>query len=498
MPTLPLGDYVQLLLKNGLLAEDTAALDLTRPVSALTCDSRAAVPGGLFICKGAAFKKEYLAQALGQGAFAYVSEVDYGVSAPCLRVADVRLAMALMADLCWDHPSGKVKVIGITGTKGKTTTAYFLKSILDAWREAQGLRPVGLLSTLITDDGVLRAPAALTTPEPLELQQHLFNAANAGCGYVVMECSSQALKYGRMVGVDLFAGAFLNLGEDHISPREHPTAEDYFQSKLKIFDHSQNAVVNLDSGRAGEILAAAGKCARTLTYSLESSSADLFSPRLTHGWEGSKFSVNYRGQEERFSIPLAGSFNVSNALCALGVCTLLGVPAQAVRAGLERCVVPGRMETYTRDGKTVVVDYAHNGMALEALLQEVRRGFPGAKLTAVFGCVGDKALDRREGMGAAAGKYADFTILTEDDPGSEDVTDICRQVGEHIAAAGGKFAIIPDREEAVKTAVEKATPPAVIVLAGKGAEQAQKRKHGPEPCVPDGLLAKKYLGLPLA
>ena len=487
MPTLPLGDYVQLLLKNGLLAEDTAALDLTRPVSALTCDSRAAVPGGLFICKGAAFKKEYLAQALGQGAFAYVSEVDYGVSAPCLRVADVRLAMALMADLCWDHPSGKVKVIGITGTKGKTTTAYFLKSILDAWREAQGLRPVGLLSTLITDDGVLRAPAALTTPEPLELQQHLFNAANAGCGYVVMECSSQALKYGRMVGVDLFTGAFLNLGEDHISPKEHPDAEDYFRSKLKIFDHSKNAVVNLDSDRAPEVLAAAQGCGRVLTYSLDTPSADLFAPRLTHGWEGSRFSVTYRGKEENFSIPLAGSFNVSNALCAL-----------AVRAGLERCAVPGRMETYTRDGKTVVVDYAHNGMALEALLGEVRRGFPGASVTAVFGSGGDKALDRREGMGKAAGKYADFTVLTEDDPGGEDVEEICRQIGEHIAAAGGEFTIIPDRETAVKTAIEKSQAPAVIVLAGKGAEQAQKRKNGPEPCAPDGLLAKKYLGLPLA
>lgn len=498
MPTLPLGDYVQLLQKNGLLADDTDPLELARPVSAITCDSRAAVPGGLFICKGAAFKKEYLAQALGRGAFAYVSEADYHVPAPCIRVTDVRRAMGLMADLCWGHPSGKVKVIGVTGTKGKTTTAYFLKAALDAWREEQGLHPVGLLSTLVTDDGVLRAPATLTTPEPLELQQHLWNAANAGCGYVVMECSSQALKYGRMVGVDLFAGAFLNLGEDHISPREHPTAEDYFQSKLKIFDHSQNAVVNLDSDRWSEVLAAAGKCERTLTYSLENAAADLFSPKLTHGWEGSKFSVTYQGKEEQFSIPLAGSFNVSNALCALAVCQLLGVPAEAARAGLERCVIPGRMETYTKNGKTVVVDYAHNGMALDALLQEVRRGFPGARLTVVFGCVGDKALDRREGMGTAAGKYADFTILTEDDPGGEDVTEICRQVGEYITAAGKKFIIIPDREEAVKTAIETAQAPAVIVLAGKGAEQAQKRKHGPEPCAPDGLLAKKYLGLPLA
>ena len=224
-PRLPLGEYVQLLLKNGLLADNTPlSTDFTRRVEAVTCDSRGAVPGSLFLCKGAAFKEEYLLEALGRGAFAYVSERAYPAApAPCIRVTDIRAAMGLLADAAWGHPSGSLGVVGITGTKGKTTTAYFLKSILDLWRDEQGLHPVGLLSTILTDDGVQRKPATLTTPEPLDLQRHLWNAGNAGCGYVVMECSSQALKYGRMTGVELEAAVFLNLGEDHISPHEHPT-----------------------------------------------------------------------------------------------------------------------------------------------------------------------------------------------------------------------------------------------------------------------------------
>ena len=190
-PRLPLGDYYQLLQKNNLLADQTPlSADLTKPVSSVTCDSRSNVPGSLFLCKGAAFKAEYLAEALRRGAFAYVSDTPYPLPAPCIRVTDIRRAMGLLADRAWGHPSGALDVVGITGTKGKTTTAYFLKSILDLWRVSQNLHPVGLLSTIVTDDGAQRRPAKLTTPEPLDLQRHLWNAVNAGCGCVVMEESS--------------------------------------------------------------------------------------------------------------------------------------------------------------------------------------------------------------------------------------------------------------------------------------------------------------------
>lgn len=487
-PRLPLGEYYQLLLKNGLLADHTPlSADLTGTVEAVTCDSRSAVPGSLFICKGAAFKTEYLAEALRRGAAAYVSETAYDLPAPCIRVTDIRAAMGLLADAAWGHPSGSLSVVGITGTKGKTTTAWFLKSILDAWRGEEGLHPVGLLSTIVTDDGVQRKPAQLTTPEPLDLQRHLWNAAESGCGYMVMECSSQALKYGRMTGVDLAVAAFLNIGEDHISPREHPTAEDYFQSKLKIFDHARAAVVNLDSDRLGELIHAAEGCGHLSVYSLQ------FLHGLSRTRGGMAFTLRVGEADETFTIPMTGDFNVSNALCAISVCSMLGVPLWAVRQGLSQARVPGRMETYTGGGKTVIVDYAHNGMALEALLRSVKADYPGSPLTVVFGCTGGKGLDRREGMGRAAGRYADSIILTEDDPGPEEVEAICAEVGAYITPFGKSYTVIPDREAAIRTAIETAPEKAVVVLAGKGSEMEQKRKNGPEPCVPDGMLAQKYL-----
>ena len=203
-PHFPLGDYYQLLLKNGLLS-DAAPLhaDLTREVRLVSCDSQTVVPGTLFICKGAAFKPQYLLDAAEKGAFVYVSQRRWPECAlPCILVSDIRRSMALLADRAWDHPSGRLHITGITGTKGKTTTAYFLKSMLDEWRRSQGKRESAILSTMITDDGVERRPAKLTTPEPLDLQRHLWNAAECGAEYLTMEVSSQALKYHRTGGVE--------------------------------------------------------------------------------------------------------------------------------------------------------------------------------------------------------------------------------------------------------------------------------------------------------
>ena len=496
-PRLPLGEYYQLLIRHGLLASGAPlGADLTRPVALVSCDSRVVVPNTLFICKGAAFRADFLRDAQKLGAFVYVSETAYPeIPLPCLRVTDIRAAMGLLADLAYGHPSGQLTITGITGTKGKTTTAYYLKSMLDAWLAGRGRRESAILSTIVTDDGVERRPAKLTTPEPLDLQRHLLNAVSAGADYLTMEVSSQALKYGRVIGVDLACAVFLNIGEDHISPVEHPDLEDYFQSKLLIFRQAAAACVNLDSRRAEEVLSAAGACPRVVTFSCREAGAAVLARDIRKVGNRIRFRVRTPRYEREMALSTPGLFNVENALAALAVCEVLDVPPEAAALGLERAFVPGRMEHYqSADGQiSVIVDYSHNGMSLENALRSVRREYPGRELTVLFGCTGGKGLDRREGMGSAAGALADRIILTEDDPGPEEVEAICADIGRYISAHGKTFTVVPDREEAVAEAVLRCRTPAVVLLAGKGCEQHQKRKNGPEPCVPDGMLARRAL-----
>ncbi|MBR5429535.1 MAG: UDP-N-acetylmuramoyl-L-alanyl-D-glutamate--2,6-diaminopimelate ligase [Firmicutes bacterium] len=485
-------EYRRLLERAGLLEEADQA-DPALALYGLSCDSRAVSPGQLFVCKGAAFREEYLDQALAAGAAAYVSQTAFRRDRPCLRVNDVRAALGLLADTAYHHPSGRLQIAGITGTKGKTTTSFFVKSVLDCWREARSLPPAGLLSSLVTEDGRESAPASLTTPEAPELQRHLWNAAEAGCEYVVLEVSSQALAYGRVAGVELAVAAFLNIGEDHISPKEHPDLEDYFRTKLRIFRQARTAVINRDEPRFAEVLAAAGGCERVLTYSLTDDSADVYGFDLEHQGGRIAFQARWGNRCDSFLLPLPGEFNVSNALAAIAICRSLGVPTEYIQEGLSRARVPGRMEVISAGGRAVVVDYAHNGMSLAALLRAVRAGFPGRPLTVVFGCTGGKGLNRRQGMGQAAAALADRIILTEDDPGPEEVADICAEIGGIIAAAGRKYEIMTDREQAVRAAVTGCPDPGVVVLAGRGRDESLLRKNGRQPYPSDDALARKYL-----
>ena len=234
----PLGDYIQLLQRKNLQLEFSGA-PLTREVSLVSCDSRQVVPGTLFICKGAHFKVEFLQSAKEQGAFAYLSEKRYDqVDLPCILVSDVRLAMALLADFYYNHPSAKLGVVGITGTKGKSSTAYYLKYIFDEYLAAKGQPASGVISSIETYDGVEKFESHLTTPEPLDLERHFANGVATGMRYLTMEVSSQALKYDRVKNVEFAAAVFLNIGMDHISPIEHPDFEDYFASKLRIFSQA--------------------------------------------------------------------------------------------------------------------------------------------------------------------------------------------------------------------------------------------------------------------
>ena len=472
----PLREYLGLLDKLGALAAPLpAGPEPDRTVELVSYNSREVIPGTLFLCKGAHFKADYLIQAAEKGAFAYVSEVPYpGVELPCILVRDMRRVLASLAVKYYNDPSQRIKVVGVTGTKGKTTTAWYLKAILDKYLAPKGVSS-GLISSLETWDGVERAPSHMSTPEPLELQRHLARVAAAGLEYAVMEASSQGLKYHRTLGIKFAAAAFLNIGTDHISPIEHPDFDDYFQSKLKIFAQTDLSCVNLDCDHAEEILSAArAVCGSVLTFSRRDPAASVYGHDVRKVGHEILFEAGAAQLTGQYRLTVPGLFNVDNALAAIALCRGVGIPREAVREGLAEARVPGRMEVYSSENGDVaaIVDYAHNRMSLETLLRSAKAEYPDRRVVTVFGCPGGKALDRRADMGEVAGRYADLVVLTEDDPGEEDPAAICKEIAAHVACP---CTVQINRGEAIRQAILGCGRPSVVLIAGKGAERHQKR-----------------------
>lgn len=475
-----LGEYTSLLTTKNLLADPLpAGLDLSRTVELVSYDSKNVVPGTLFLCKGAHFRPEYLQQAADRGAFAYVSETPYPeVDLPCIHVTDMRQVIAPFAVQYYNDPSRLLNVIGITGTKGKSSTTYYLKYILDEYLSSRKVR-CGVISSIDTYDGVEEFESHLTTPEPLELQKHFANALSSGLGYLTMEVSSQALKYHRTLGTRFAAACFLNIGTDHISPIEHPDFEDYFQSKLKIFAQAEVSCVNLDCDHADRVEEAARRdCRRVVTFSRTNPKADVYGSHIRKRGNDIIFRVTIAGGQSReFQLTMPGLFNTENALAAIAVCHALGIPQQCIYVGLMKARVPGRMEVYTNanDHITAIVDYAHNRMSFETLFKSVLEEYPGRRIVTVFGCPGKKALDRRRDLGEVSGKYSDLVVLTEEDSGEEDTVSICKEIATHVAEQGCAYEIQPNRGEAIRQAILGCDKPTVILITGKGAETRQKR-----------------------
>jgi len=474
-----LREYCAILIANDLLAAPLPeGLDTGRAVELVSYDSKNVVPGTLFLCKGLHFKAEYLKDAAAKGAFAYVSQVSYPeVDLPCILVKDMRQVIAPFAVKYYGEPSRKLNVIGITGTKGKSSTTYYLKYILDEYLAREKVR-CGVISSIDTYDGVENFESHLTTPEPLELQKHFANALSSGLGYLAMEVSSQALKYHRTLGTRFAAACFLNIGHDHISPVEHPDFEDYFQSKLRIFSQAEVSCVNLDCDRADEVLAAARRdCRRVITFSRKDPRADVYGSHIRKRGNDILFRVTSRHISREFQLTMPGLFNTENALAAIAVCEALGIPQQCIFVGLMKARVPGRMEVYANANNDVVaiVDYAHNRMSFETLFASVRAEYPGRRIVTVFGCPGKKAYDRRRDLGEVSGKYSDLVVLTEEDSGEEDTVAICNEVAAHVAEQGCPYIIEPNRGEAIRQAVLGCDRPSVLLITGKGAETRQKR-----------------------
>ncbi len=470
-----LKDYIQLLQDKGLTVEcnATEAL-LEREVCCMTFDNREVFENALFICKGAHFKVDYLLSARDNGAFVYVSETDYNVDG-CIPVivSDIRIAMSYLAKKFYNDCSDELCVVGITGTKGKSTTTYYIKSILDR----VGDKGCGVLSSIENYDGVIFEESHLTTPESLVLHKHFHNACSSGIENMIMEVSSQALKYDRVRGVRFNVGCFNNIGTDHISDVEHKDFEDYFQSKLKIFENCETAVINSKTMHFDRVLNAAvsGNC-HIVTYGYEPTD-NVYCYDVEKKGIGIVFRVKANGEDHRFEISMSGMFNVDNALCAIAVCLKLGIDMDTIKEGLLLAKVPGRMELYQSEDKRViaVVDYAHNKMSYEALYDSIRIEYPGKSIVTVFGCPGKKAYLRRKDLGEASGQNSDLVIITEEDAGEEDVESICKEIAVYIEREGCPYKIVTDRGEAIRQSILETEGERVIIIAGKGAETRQKR-----------------------
>lgn len=467
------------LLDGQVVIKETnfTAQDNTKEVLGLTFDSREVKKGSIFVCKGAHFDEKYLVSAFENGAIAYVSEKKYDINAPYIIVNDIRKSMAILADAYYNSPWKQLTTIGLTGTKGKSTTAYFLKYILDDYQKTMKKSECGILSSIENYDGVINEESHLTTPEAIPLQRHFSNAVKSGIDYFIMEVSSQALKYDRTYGILYDVAAFLNIGEDHISSIEHSDYRDYFESKLILLNQCKTLVLNKNNNAFDEVLEMAKfKGLRTIICGTDSE-CDIYGYNITPMKSGIKFTVKSDAFCEEFKIKLHGIFNVDNALTAIGICYVLNIPLLHIKAGLKKAQVSGRMEIFTNKAKdlNVVVDYAHNKMSFQSLFESMSKEFPGKRLNIVFGCPGKKALLRRKELGEIAGKYSNMVYLTEEDAGEEAVLEICKEIATHVAAQDCDYEIIPDRREAIRRAIDDADSNTVVLVTGKGRETRQKR-----------------------
>lgn len=434
----------------------------------------------LFICKGVHFKEEYLLSAASCGAVCYISEKKYdSCNLPYIIVTDIKRAMAILADYFYNQAWKDIDMIGITGTKGKSTVTYFLKYILDDFAKDMSEERCAVISSIGTYDGTNEFESHLTTPEAVMLHRHINNAVRHGIKHLIMEVSSQALKYDRTYGIDYDIACYLNLGQDHISPLEHPSFEDYKDSKMKLFDQCKKAVINVDGEFVEEVMNRAKSSPiteRVFTFACDRE-ADLMGYDIVSMKKGITFKAKCNAFNEEFQIGLPGIFNVSNALAAISMAYLLNIPMKNIKRGLKKAKVSGRMEVFSSadESITVFVDYAHNKMSFETLFKSIKQEYPESEIYIVFGCPGKKALGRRKELGEVAGMYADMCFLTEEDAGEEDAHKISEEIAGHIVKKGGKFRIIDDRREAIFKAIETAEKNTVILVTGKGRETRQKR-----------------------
>lgn len=458
--------------------------EIDREVTAIEKDSRNIVEGSMFFAiKGFSTDGvQFIPSAIEKGAKVILVDettdlrsLNIPSDVTLIVVPDARYAMAICACNFYDNPSRKFKLIGVTGTKGKTTTTFMIKEIL----QKQGIK-AGLIGTIATYIGENKLKDNdRTTPESIELQRNFAKMAEEGCKAVVMEVSSQSLKLHRVAGCNFDIAVFTNFSEDHISPKEHPNMEDYFNSKLELFKMCKTGFVNADDIQACKIPKLVPEC-DIKTYGIDNT-CDLLAKDITITNSYVDFRVKIGERNERVKVGIPGRFSVYNSLAAISVATKLGCSTEAIKDALLEVRVPGRSELVNNSKElTIMIDYAHSPESLQNILSAVK-AYTRGRVISVFGCGGNRDTGKRPIMGEISGKIADFTIITSDNPRDEEPQEIVNQIEEGIKKTKGKYICIVDRVEAIRYAINMASKKDIIVLAGKGHEPYQEIKGETHP-----------------
>ncbi len=444
-------------------------------ITTLVYDSRKVEDGSVFVCISGAVRDghDFAQDVVKSGAKALIVQKDVNVSdsVTVIKVEDTRLALAVSSAAYFGNPAKELTTIGITGTKGKTTSTYMVRSILEESGIKTGL--IGTIESIIGDEVI---PSANTTPESYVVQQYFRKMVDAGCKCVVMEVSSQALMLNRVGGFVFDYGIFTNLEPDHIGPNEHKDLDDYIYCKSLLFRQCKQGIFNADDSHLEKILE--GHTCKVETYGF-SENADIKASDVHLMDKGGTLGVAYHMSglmDMDVEIDIPGKFSVYNSMTAISICRHFGVKESVILDSLSKVRVKGRVEIIPVSPKfTIMIDYAHNAMSLNSLLTTLKEYSP-KRLVCLFGCGGNRSRERRFEMGEVSSKLADLTIVTSDNPRNEEPQAIIDDIVTGVKKADGEFITIIDRAEAIRYAIENAKEGDVIVLAGKGHEDYQEIK----------------------
>lgn len=496
-----------ILTEHGLIQEIVSGEDVS--FDEVTYDSRNVKPNTLFFCKGN-FKPEYLAMAKEMGATGYVAEQKYdeGNGLTQIIVNNVQKAMSLVGAAFYCYPQNDLFVIAYTGTKGKTTSSYFAKSILDNANNNKTAL-ISTIDTVVGNQPSQRFKSHLTTPESLDIFNYMRQSVNNGMTSLVMEVSSQAYKKLRVYGLHFDVGIFLNISPDHIGPNEHPTFADYLHCKEQLMVNSTHCIIDADTDYMLDVYEAAKATTGPdkiylfsrnkkefkdvqIDFNFSSISDTIDSNEIrvvANSQKAKKMNV-----EDDYKIGVVGDYNEANAMSAIIASALDNASAQDAKKGLKDVFVPGRMESYkSNHNGTIYVDYAHNYASMHALLGFLKSNNPDGKVIVVVGSPGNKGLDRREGFGKALTESADIAFLTSDDPAFEDPKDIINEIDSYINHDKVDVHIELDRKMAIKKAIHAGDNNAMIVVAGKGRDPYQKINGVDTPYETDPVVVQNVL-----